>query len=536
MGSAFAFYKNGQYPFGISFFLVLVVCSSRSSEDHSPTGFQNLAAGSFKLNAVYLAPHGCCGKFAVGIKNSNEPPGYKVEHPPFHICQINGRLPGGNNSMVIGHFRIVEYFLRFRQMLSLQRCGQRFVSAQSLQDTWTFGVNIIAQESSIYARICSHLFLVERLDKLQCFVGRIGKLPVALHLQGSQVEQTRRRFPPLLLGHGSHRERQILDAGQQLFAARLVRNRFNATVVFLPLGLLSGRKSLLFFRIQNQFFFTFLHQRGERGFPVKSVQHPILLRHKMFYFQLTVYNQRQGRRLHPPDRQHLPVLPILHGIKPCGVHAQQPVTDGAAQPGFIKRLEIGSIAQLGKPFVDSLLGERRNPQAFHGTVRPCFLHHPALDELPLLPGIATIDNHVGLLHEAFDDSELAFIGGIFYQFNAKTWRNHRQILQPPLLPVGRIFVRLFQCAEVSEGPRHLVTVSLDVSVFLLPCPQHVGYVARHGRFFGNANYHSVFKSYYSGDKDTKKYQLIRDLSGLGRSRDVSIARHWKAYTEAGSSI
>ena len=51
---------------------------------------------------------------------------------------------------------------------------------------------------------------------------------------------------------------------------------------------------------------------GESGISIDGLQFPVLLGNKILYFQLTVYNQRQCRRLHTADRKYLPVLPILH--------------------------------------------------------------------------------------------------------------------------------------------------------------------------------------------------------------------------------
>ena len=208
-------------------------------------------------------------------------------------------------------------------------------------------------------------------------------------------------------------------------------------------------------------------------------------------FQLPVDNQGQRRGLHPSDGKHLTVLPVLHRIEPRGVHAQQPVTDGPAQSRLVERLEIRVVVQLGKALADGLFRQRRYPQTLHRAMRSRLLHHPPLDKFPFLPGIAAVDNHVRGLHQALDDAELLLVCGIVYQLDAKARGNHRQILQAPLLPVGCVFMRLLQRTKVPEGPRHLISVSLNVSVFLLPRPQHVGDIACHGGLLGNAYYHSV---------------------------------------------
>ena len=125
-----------------------------------------------------------------------------------------------------------------------------------------------------------------------------------------------------------------------------------------------------------------------------------------------------------------------------------------------------------------------------------FLHHPPLDELSLLTGIATVDDHVGLLHQPLDDVELAFVGRITDEFDTEAGRYHGQAAQAPRLPARRIFMRLLQRTEMTERPGHLVSVSFDISVFLLLRSQHIGYVACHRGFLGYANDHYFFSCFY----------------------------------------
>ena len=49
----------------------------------------------------------------------------------------------------------------------------------------------------------------------------------------------------------------------------------------------------------------------------------------MFYTCLGVFFMCQCRGLHSSYGQHLLVLPVFQGVKPCRVHAEQPVTYGA---------------------------------------------------------------------------------------------------------------------------------------------------------------------------------------------------------------
>ena len=158
--------------------------------------------------------------------------------------------------MVVRHLAIVEYLLRLEQGLAVQGRREGFIATQSLQDAGTLGINVIAQESGIHAGISRHLLLVKGLDKFQRLVGRIRKLLVALHLEGSQVEQARRCLAPFLAGDGGHGEGQILDAGQQFLATRPVGDGIDAAVLLFFLGFLGGRIVLLLLGLQYQLLLT----------------------------------------------------------------------------------------------------------------------------------------------------------------------------------------------------------------------------------------------------------------------------------------
>ena len=99
---------------------------------------------------------------------------------------------------------------------------------------------------------------------------------------------------------------------------------------------------------QYQFFLTFPEDGRKGSVPIHGFQLPILFRNKILYFQLAVYNQCQRRRLHTTDGQHLTVLSVLQRVEAGGVHAEQPVTDGTAQSGNVKRLVFALVFQLAE--------------------------------------------------------------------------------------------------------------------------------------------------------------------------------------------
>lgn len=103
------------------------------------------------------------------------------------------------NGMVVSDFAAVEHFLRLRQFLFRQwRCQFR-IRLKSLQNVWTFRINVVTQISGIDTRISGVFLLVEALDGLQGLVGTETVFLVTFHLQRGQVEQARRCFLAFLL-------------------------------------------------------------------------------------------------------------------------------------------------------------------------------------------------------------------------------------------------------------------------------------------------------------------------------------------------
>ena len=363
MGTTLSLDEGRQHTVFFAVLLIPLIAVSFLSggidrEHHSPTRIEYLPAGCLELHAIRLAHDGRSRKTAVGIEHGDEAAGNEVEYPSFYIGEVDRRLAGRNNGMVVRDLRIVEHFLRLRQDGSLQRRGPGLIAPQPLQDGRTLGIDVVTQEGSIYTRISSDLLLVERLDSFQRVVGRVGKLLVALHLQGGQVEKAERRFPAFLLRHRGNGKRHILDACQQLLASRTVCYGIYTAVLFLLLGLLAGGQGfLLLLCFQCQLFVALADEGRESSIAVNGIEHPVLLGHKVLNLQLAVHDKGQCRRLHPPDGKHLAVLPVFHGIQARGIHAQQPVADGTAQARFVQRLEVGSIPQVGESFADGFFGQ-----------------------------------------------------------------------------------------------------------------------------------------------------------------------------------
>ena len=293
-------------------------------------------------------------EFAVRVEHRDEAPGYQVEYPFFHVAEALRLYARRDDGMVVGHLAVVEYLLRLEERFPGQCARINGIIFQSLQNFRTLGIDVIAQESGIHTRIGGHLLFIQRLDELQGHVGRVAEFLVAFYLKGSQVEQAGRSFRTFLGTDFGHGEVYVPDAFQQIFSRLFVGNLRNASVG-IGLCLFLGRR-ILFFLLGffRQFLVTFAYDGREDCIPVDRLQFPILLGYEMFDFLLSFHNQGQGRCLYPPDGKYLFVLSVFQGIESGGIHAQSPVADGPAQPGFVERLELRLVFQVCKTVADGL--------------------------------------------------------------------------------------------------------------------------------------------------------------------------------------
>ena len=150
---------------------------------------------------------------------------------------------------------------------------------------------------------------------------------------------------------------------------------------------------------------------------------------------------------------------------------------------------VALVLECLKALADGLLGQGGYPQALHRTFSTSLLHHPALDEFTLLPGIAAVDDAVGGLHEFLDDGELLLDALVVLQLDAETGRNHRQLRQAPGLPQRRILAGFLQLAEVAEGPGDLIAVAFEEAATVLLGSQHIGYITCYRWFLGDTDDH-----------------------------------------------
>ena len=186
------------------------------------------------------------------------------------------------------------------------------------------------------------------------------------------------------------------------------------------------------------------------------------------------------------------VLCVLQSVKTGGVHAQNPVADGTAQSGNVQRLVFVLVLERIEALAYSLIGHRRNPQSLDRTLRSSLLHHPSLNQLTLLAGVTAVDYAVGGLHESLYNGKLSFYAVVVNKLDTETWWNHRQRRKAPMLPHVGIVVRFLQRTKMAEGPRHLVAITLHISIMGTRCAQYSSYIFGYTWFLGYTDNHYYY--------------------------------------------
>ena len=476
MRSRLALGEGGQGALlGVLLAVLLVSVLRVSGIDGAPSRVEDFLAAHLEFHflhlavvrVLHLAHHGGGGELAVGVEGADEPLGYQVVYVCLHVGESRRRNACGDDGMVVGHLAAVEHLLALGQLLAeggeLLYHGQVFLLAEHLclahavQYLRTLGIDVVREVLRVHTGIGGEFLLIQALYQLQRHVGGIAELLVAVYLQRGEVVEVGRSLAALLLAHVGHGEGLAGDGAECLLSL-----------------LLAGELA---------------RGGGKLGVAVDGGEHPVGFRLEVVDFLLPVHDEGEGGGLHASDAQHLPVLSVFQGIEARGVHAENPVADGAREAGEIERLVVCLVFQLLEALPDRLVGHRRDPQPLHGTFRLRLLHHPPLYQLSLLPGVAAVDDAVSSLHQPLYDGELLADACVVDELDAESLRNHGQGGEAPSLPHGGVVVRLLQLAKVTEGPCHLVSVTLHVSVVRGVGADDAGDVLGDAGFLCNANYH-----------------------------------------------
>ena len=151
-------------------------------------------------------------------------------------------------------------------------------------------------------------------------------------------------------------------------------------------------------------------------------------------------------------------------------------------------------AQMREALLDRLVGQGADPKPFYRLHAPGFLHHPALYQLTLLAGIATVDNLVALFNEFADSLKLLLVGGTVNELDAESGRNHREGGQRPTFPIMAVVLGLLEGTEMAECPCDAIPVTLHVAVATRVGSEDTRNVASHTRFLRDTQYHFFLAS------------------------------------------
>ena len=130
-------------------------------------------------------------------------------------------------------------------------------------------------------------------------------------------------------------------------------------------------------------------------------------------------------------------------------------------------------------------------QTLHRALGLSHLHDPPLYELSLLAGVTTVDDAVGGLHESLNNSKLFLYAAVVDKLYAEARRYHGQRTEAPPLPVFGVVVGLFEGAEVSEGPCHLIAVAFHIAVTGARGSYDAGYILGNAGFLSDT-YNHIF--------------------------------------------
>ena len=188
---------------------------------------------------------------------------------------------------------------------------------------------------------------------------------------------------------------------------------------------------------------------------------PVVLGDERRDLEVAPHDQREGRRLHPAERDRRARRADASGRGARRVHADQPVGLGASPRRVLERSELGVVAQVLERVADRGLRHRREPRAAHRLLHVRGLQDELEDQLALAPGVACVDELVDVLpaHRGVQAPQL-LPGLRVARLVAELVRQDRQVLEAPALVAGVVGVWIDLLDEVSDGEADDVRIGL----------------------------------------------------------------------------
>jgi hypothetical protein len=224
--------------------------------------------------------------------------------------------------------------------------------------------------------------------------------------------------------------------------------------------------------------------RGEAG-----LDQPVRLRLEGPDLLLALGDQREGRRLDPPERDGaVEGGPQADRSRPRGVHTDDPVGLRARAGRRLEPLHLLAGQQRAEGVLDRLLRHRVEPQPLDGLVAPGGVIDVREDQLALAAGVARVDDVVDLVAlDQLVDSRQLLLGLVVVGDELELLGQDRQVREAPLLQLRVVRVGLREPDEVADRPGDHVVVPDQAGLvlgLLEGTRQRAGEVAGNRRFLG----------------------------------------------------
>lgn len=323
------------------------------------------------------------------------------------------------------------------------------------------GIEVVSEIAGVDPRVGGQPVLVEDLEDGERAGGGIAIAFVGVDLQGAEVIEPGRTLGALLTLAAPDDERL---AGDLLYQS-------------VGIGLLHDPAGV----------------GGEEGATVVGDEAPVVLRLEIAYGLVAADDIGQRRGLHTADADDGALAAELQGVEAGTGHAEEPVGLGTGETGLVKVVKLLLQVEVLKAVLDGLVGERGDPEAFDGkalaVLDTCQLLDPALDDLALLAGIATVDDLIGGDEEPADDFELLLDTRVVDEPDLELLRDDGERGKAPVFKAVVVVLRGIELTEVAEGPGDLVAVALHVAVMFMGGAEDAGDGSARAGFFCNANFH-----------------------------------------------
>ncbi len=207
----------------------------------------------------------------------------------------------------------------------------------------------------------------------------------------------------------------------------------------------------------------------------------VVFRHETADRQFALDHHRQCGGLHAAYAQ---LIPKRQRVGTREIHSHKPVGTAPAARGFGQRIVVRARTQLVETFANGFGGQGRNPQTADGLNAPRRFINVTENQFAFAPGVSCTDDagdarrHQNLPHR------LVLVFGLLVSDQRPVVGQHGQKIAPPRSPLGPDLMRLGERGEVADGPRHHVSVAMQISVAAGCSPQNLRDIARDGRFLG----------------------------------------------------